>query len=158
MAKTKKYTVVLLPSPNAPKDCLGMVFKNNDGVLSILKNLEDILKANQHFGAKPHHIHIISDDEIDGKMISNGKAIYLKEEDAYYKVIASSDMKIAPTCWLNSDFKEFFVRRHSSGNPIEQIELDLEPMFTRFGEKNPKNQVPKTHQNGSLFLTYNALK
>ncbi len=166
MAKTKKYKVVIIPSNEETINNGDIVLCHAKpegihssivGTMAIWNNNSLSQKERLKY-YKPQHIYFISDEEINGKMISNGSAIFIKTEDAYYKCVATTNKKFTPESWIDDNFKNIFVKSFSAGNPITEIELELEPEFTGHNEKNPKNQVPKTHQDGSLFLTDKALK
>ena len=43
----------------------------------------------------PINIYLVSDDEIDGKMISRGTAVYCKDSDAFFKVEATTDARLS---------------------------------------------------------------
>jgi hypothetical protein len=50
--------VKMIDAPmHQPKDHINQVFKNKDGVLSFLSELEDIVKSNSYFDAKPQHVY-----------------------------------------------------------------------------------------------------
>ena len=61
-----KCKVVLLPADiKTPKDHIGQLFRNDNGVISYLTDLEDIIKANAYFGAKPQHLYFVSERELN---------------------------------------------------------------------------------------------
>ncbi len=44
-----------------PQDCVGLLFKNKDNVLSHLTDLTDIVNSHAYFNAIPQHLYLISD-------------------------------------------------------------------------------------------------
>lgn len=46
-----------------PKDCVGLIFKNKDGVYDIPTTIKDIQKSHRQFGNTPQQILLLSEDE-----------------------------------------------------------------------------------------------
>lgn len=101
------YWVMVLPIKDFlkrnPSEFIGKLFKNTDGVYTVLKTEEDITKANGYFGAVPQEVYFLSDEEV-----RNGEYAYyptlhevlkfdggeIYEKGKQFKVIATTDEKM----------------------------------------------------------------
>lgn len=71
--------VIAMPSKTNPKESVGLVFVNEQRVYSIMTNLDDIIKSNSYFGAKPYYLYFISQKIIrDKKELNTNDFYYIK--------------------------------------------------------------------------------
>lgn len=90
-----------------PKDCVGLLFINSDGVYNIPRNLEDVIKLNSFFKNMPQHVYLTNNEKISSGDIFFDKALeklyqannytdfeYVNQTDNTQKVFASTDWKL----------------------------------------------------------------
>ena len=110
-----------------PLDCIGWVFKNELGVFTHLTILEDIIKANAYFKAKPQYLYLISPETLVSAknkcFVYNSKTNEIEEHCSIIKrkvdlVIASNDPKLnLPD--ISDDVKKHFVNTKGSFEEFE---------------------------------------
>ncbi len=112
-----------------PKDCIGWVFKNSIGVYTHLHRLEDIIKGNSYFGAKPQILYLISPkirmcnetcyvhnpstNKIEEHFSTSPKYVDL--------VIASNDVELCLPD-ISDDVKKHFIKTKGS---FEEFEVQM---------------------------------
>lgn len=62
--KYKIKTIDLDITKLIPKNCVGLIFKNENGVYNIPTTIEDVQKSHQWFGNTPQQILLLSEDEL----------------------------------------------------------------------------------------------
>ncbi len=122
-----RYKIVLQslnPLEITPKEALGLIFINENDVMSILTNLEDVIKSAQWFGNKPYHTHIIDTyvdvGNNDQVWLGNGSGV-LKMTDkdmidyldslpnSTHKIVASTNKSLG-VINIESDFLKYYKR------------------------------------------------
>jgi hypothetical protein len=97
---TKLYVIIedLDVKKYAPKDCINLIFVNNDGVYNIQNdkdNYEDMLKSAQWFGNRPLHMHWISQEKQEikiGDVVYSGGKIIVVQDEAELHLINSCNL------------------------------------------------------------------
>lgn len=118
-----------------PSDFIGYLFKNSNGVYSILTEIEDIIKSNSYFNAIPQNLFLVSDEKViegdcvvyngDACRIHSGrdfripmgllivqpfKYIVLRNEK---KIVAALNNKNIPR--LSNEFMKSFINKQGEG-------------------------------------------
>ena len=161
-----KTNVIMLPidiNTVQPEDCVGFIFKNENGVVNILNNLDDIIKSNAYFKAIPQHLYIISDEEIkegDWYYESEFQLILKKEGKGILKakkIIATTDTSLTikgeqegentwynPLPQLSQQFIEKYIEEYNKGNQIVDILVEVEEY--EFKQTEWFQEAPYTHK------------
>ncbi len=147
----------MLPNKKAmPKDCEGKLFLNDSGVLSILFDLENILKSNQWFGAKPQDLFFTSDEELkEGDWVYNAN---ITEINTINQITNPDGLKLAITCKLKKIiattdrlplndcttpwtlehkyvpqppkwFLPAYLKEYMKGNPIKEVMVEYDERY-----------------------------
>lgn len=108
-----------------PKDCLGLLFRNANGIYNMPKYLHDIIKGNAYFDSRPMHVYILSNrltsnitQYTDGKFcILNSEGIEiipfseLNKYQTTYRIEASTDAALTPNRLISADvLTELFIK------------------------------------------------
>jgi hypothetical protein len=130
--KKEEHIISAIPidtSTLMPKDCIGYVFKNADGIYSILTELEYILKAFEYFDAKPQQVVLVdfTRQPKPNEYYTNGFRIWHNkfQLDAYiglYPIVASFP-KLAELPLINKQFLGEWIHK-----PINKILMDTYTM------------------------------
>lgn len=133
----KQFKVVMLPTKKANPLCI-----KKNGELEYSGKIP--LYGIKELGFKPQLLIIISDEEIeigDSAYIPNGMIQYehvitviendtkniietLKSLNAS-KIIASSDKKLTPECWIPESFLSAYVKSYNANESIKEVSLEL---------------------------------
>ena len=145
-----KTNVIMLPidiNTVQPEDCVGFIFKNENGVVNILNNLDDIIKSNAYFKAIPQHLYIISDEEIkegDWYYESEFQLILKKEGKGILKakkIIATTDTSLiceqerflkgykSELPKPSQQFIEKYIEEYNKGNVITEVLVEVEETY-----------------------------
>lgn len=139
-----------------PKEHIDQIFLNANGVMSVLTDEEDILKANAYFGAEPYHIYFTNTEKLvygdyylqgateDDSDIRNGPFQYLGNElpYGYAKIVASTNKDV----WIkNSDvdylsYSDYVSNHGYDGAKIIGKEFVI-TYANRFNEGNPIKNI-----------------
>ena len=171
-----KTNVIMLPidiNTVQPEDCVGFIFKNENGVVNILNNLDDIIKSNAYFKAIPQHLYIISDEEIkegDWYYESEFQLILKKEGKGILKankIIATTDTSLiceqerflkgykSELPEPSGEFIKNFVDEYNKGNIITDflVEYKQGEWVTDIdgdGGNSTFDYVPKVNSNNTV--------
>lgn len=150
-----------------PRDCLNKIFKNKDGVLSILTNLEDIIKSNSYFGAHPYNMYLLSNRlikvydfyydkslnrisrlDVDAAKEFAKEIKSLQQKGIYFKVEATTDEKINLGFAYNSEerflIKKSFLQKY--------VEKKGEVHYVNI-ETLDQDRPAKTRKDGSVIIS-----
>lgn len=110
-----------------PVDCLGLLFRNANGIYNVPTNLEDIIMGNAYFDSRPMHVYILSNrltSQINTTEFTTSKfcilssdgieLISFSELNKYhttYRIEASTDATLTPNHLISRDvLTELFIK------------------------------------------------
>lgn len=145
-----------------------MIFKNTNGVLSILTELEDIIKANGYFGAVPQHLYLVSKREIrdrdffinikSGDIDRAGKRGYVAgglQPTCYAKIEATNDKSLGLP-FIDEAFLKEWISDQNMKIKIETEREDSSPWYRAGGGPVSDLQVPKTKADNTVIIISTA--
>lgn len=122
-----------------------------DGILEC----DVIVLPNPKFVGRMQHLYFVSNRVINGKMISEGTALYIKERDAYYAIEATTDRSLGLP-HIPFDFMEEYKK---SDETIKKVPIEMETV-TKYGNmivaKSPHNN--KSNSDMSIYFDIPRLK
>lgn len=151
--------VVMLPveyNLEKPSKFIGSIFKNENGVVSILNDEEDIIKANAYFRAEPQYLYYLSDEGIkegdwvldstnkhrkvigfrDGRLLLEGINFLSILSNSCKKIIATTnpDLKFKAYSKISNKNEDFtycrptdeFIQQWIAKGTPEEIEVEYE--------------------------------
>ena len=155
-----KTNVIMLPidiNTVQPEDCVGFIFKNENGVVNILNNLDDIIKSNAYFKAIPQHLYVTSDEEIKAgdwcvdfeeysEFYENWDDVFIHQsvgEDYWNnkKIIATTDTSLiceqerflkgykSELPKPSQQFIEKYIEEYNKGNVITEVLVEVEETY-----------------------------
>jgi len=127
--------VFLKKDKQQPKDHINDVFVNSNGVVTILTDEEDIIKANGWFGAEPHDVHFIVKSPVKvGEWFISCRYLLEKAvidypiEENVGKVVASTNESLGLPIVDGKNLRDFI----SSWTANNDIEVELTTKLQAF--------------------------
>lgn len=118
----------------SPEEAVGGVFLNKDNILSIINDLESVIKANQWLGAVPHNICLLSEDTISAgdtcfhdhsSSIDVWSESEMFDQNQWSKVVATTDKNDNLPNFTN-DFAVEFIKKYNGGTLITEVLVECE--------------------------------
>jgi len=135
--KSKVIMLAVDMKAQMPKDCLGKIFVSDDThVMSVLTDLEDVIKANGWFQSKPQDLFICNtqpietddyyiDDCLKIRRALTDDSDYWQRRPDYVKIIASTDARLGLPC-PSQDFLQKYRNEYNKGNAIINVMVEYD--------------------------------